>query len=112
MKRMRPFATAMRKRLGGAPRWTSWLLAVLIAVDAAHLMLQVRLDARTPHGLIPGAPASAPASSAALDPQQIVRAHLFGVDPTRARASVTGAAETPLRLALKGVVATADPTDG
>jgi len=112
MKRMRPVAKAIRNGLREAPRWSLLLLAVLIAVDAAHLMLQVRVEARTANTPSRGAVGPAPASFAALDPQQIVRAHLFGVDPTRARGSRTGAPETPLRLALKGVIATSDPTDG
>jgi general secretion pathway protein C len=110
MKRMRPLVKAMREWLPRAPRWTAVLLGGVMAVDAAHFVF--RLGVEAPAVADPRQGTSRPSTSklAALDPQQIAGAHLFGVEPVAAQPGADSAPET--HLALSGVIATSDPNDG
>ena len=109
---MRVSAKAVREWLPRAPRWTALLLALLIVADAAHSVLHVRAESRRAADRGMGAPR--PGTSALGRPaaQQIVSAHLFGVDPTAARPGAAGVPQSALHLALSGVIATSDPNDG
>lgn len=110
MKRMRLPAQAMQVWLRRVPRCTVLLLGVLIAVDTADCVVRLRAEVRraASSNHVP-APA---ASFTGLEPQQIVGAHLFGVDPAAARSGTAGPSETASHLALSGVIATSDPSNG
>ena len=111
MKRMRSVVKVTRAWLPRTPRWTTMLLGVLLAADTAALALRVRAEARAaarPHGAVPGAAAR----FAQSDPGAIADAHLFGLDPSAARADTSSEARTPLQLALSGVIATTEPNEG
>jgi general secretion pathway protein C len=112
MKRMRSHFKATREGLPGAPRCATLVLGALIAVDAAHCVLQLHTEARTAANPRTGASPLAKSQRASNDPQQIVAAHLFGADPAAAHERAANAPETHLRLSLSGVIATSDPNEG
>jgi type II secretion system protein C len=112
MKRMRPLAQAMREWLPQAPRWTALLLGVLIVADVAHIAVRAGAAASTAADARRGGPRSGTSQPARLAAQQLIAAHLFGVDPTAARAGAAGPPEIEPHFALSGVIATSDPNDG
>jgi general secretion pathway protein C len=100
------------------PLWVSAGLVLLLAWQAVQLTWTA-LGARpsaAPVGAGPaGAPAPAPAAStAAVDVERIVSAHLFGVAgaPASGDADPNAVAATRLNLVLAGTIAHADPKRG
>lgn len=92
------------------PRCTVLLLGLLIAVDTAHSVVRLRAEV---HMAASSNHVPAPAGSfTGLEPQQIVGAHLFGMEPAAARAGAAGASEPQLHLVLTGVIATSNPNEG
>lgn len=93
-----------------APLIASLLLAGLTAADVAHIVWDLRTLARA-QALPPIV--VEPVRNAAIDPEQILQAHLFGESKTAVAAvDPAHAPETQLALTLHGVLATDDPHSG
>ena len=98
------------------PLWVSAGLVLLLAWQAVQLTWTA-LGARpapAPAGAGPAAGAPPPPSTAAVDVERIVNAHLFGVAgaPAAADADPNAVAATRLNLVLAGTIAHADPKRG
>jgi type II secretion system protein C len=106
MQRMRAGALTVRDWLRQAPRWTAILLGGLIAADVAQFVLQMRAHADSGPARI----SASRSSSSGPGLEQLLNAHLFGVEPAAALPGASDAAAA--HLALSGVVATGDPNEG
>ncbi|HKE45586.1 MAG TPA: type II secretion system protein GspC [Steroidobacteraceae bacterium] len=97
------------------PQIVTWLLAIAIGIQAA-LIVRDLLPQSAPAGAAAGAVISAPApanAAQAVDAQQIVNAHLFGVAaPEEANTDPADAPETRMSLVLAGTIASSDPKGG
>jgi general secretion pathway protein C len=93
-----------------APALTTALLAAVLVLDIGHFVAPWLAGPHPPAALGGDAWMTRPLSRPhALDPSQIISAHLFG---TAARAADDNAPESALDLALSGVIATSDPGAG
>src|SRR5262245_41676689 len=97
------------------PQIVTWLLAIAIGIQAA-LIVRDLLPQSTPAAAAAGSAIAAPPpsrTSPAVDVQDIVNAHLFGVAaPEEANSDPADAPETRMSLVLAGTIASNDPKSG
>jgi len=104
-----PVSARLRSRLAqDGPRIAVWVLALILAVQAAVILTNLAGASRPP--TVKALPAAPPTRRGA-DVAAIISSHLFGAPPA-AVADASNAPPTRVALVLTGIIAGVDPSSG
>ena len=98
--------------LARGPKIATWLLALILGVQAALLVTDLAGGVKSPAASAGAAPAVQPAARRRTNVAVIANAHLFGAHAAPASADPANAPQTDMRLVLTGVIAGEDPSTG
>ena len=104
-----PLSARLRARLSqDGPRIATWILGVILAIQAALILTNLAGATRMPAAQ---PAAAAPAAHRSLNVAAIVSSHLFGTAPA-APVDAADAPQTRVALVLTGIIAGKDPSTG
>src|SRR5689334_9741802 len=98
--------------LARGPKIATWVLALILGVQAALLVTDLAGGAKAPAASAGATPVIQPAARRRTNVAVIANAHLFGAHAAPASADAANAPQTDMRLVLTGVIAGEDPSTG
>lgn len=98
--------------LARGPKIATWVLALILGVQAALLVTDLAGGVKAPAASAGATPAVQPAARRRTNVAVIANAHLFGAHAAPAAADAANAPQTDMRLVLTGVIAGEDPSTG
>lgn len=98
--------------LARGPKIATWVLALILGVQAALLVTDLAGGVKTPAASAGATPTVQPAARRRTNVAAIANAHLFGAHAAPATGDAANAPQTDMRLVLTGVIAGEDPSTG